>query len=108
MEERQRRRGGHFRDKEGGVLTPQSRREAGGWLVFMRVNPNGRKDLRRQQESHNTVKTGKDNKTKNAATNLCAKGRPAASSFSLVYDEQQVLGLAKLPAQPRKRHTGAA
>lgn len=36
------------------------------------------------------------------------KGRPAGLLFSLVYDEQQVLGLAKLPAEPRKRHTGAA
>lgn len=36
------------------------------------------------------------------------KGRPAGLLFSLVYDEQQVLGLAKLPAKPRKRHTGAA
>lgn len=42
------------------------------------------------------------------ATNLCVKGRPAGLLSSLVYDEQQVLGLAKLPAKPRKRHTGAA
>lgn len=34
--------------------------------------------------------------------------RPASLSRSLVHDEEQVLGLAELPSEPRKRHTGAA
>lgn len=34
--------------------------------------------------------------------------RAAGLSCSLVHDKQQVLGLAKLPSKPRKRHTGAA
>lgn len=36
------------------------------------------------------------------------EGQASSLLFSLVYDEQQVLGLAKLPAKPRKRHTGGA
>lgn len=41
-------------------------------------------------------------------TCACERQDPAGLLFSLVHDEQQVLGLAELPSQPRKRHTGAA
>lgn len=46
------------------------------------------------------------------ALHTCARWwqcrRPAGLSRSLVHNEEQVLGLAELPSEPRKRHTGAA
>ena len=44
-------------------------------------------------------------------TNLCtsmAVFAPSWLSCSLVHNKQQVLGLAELPSEPRKRHTCAA
>lgn len=43
-----------------------------------------------------------------ARTCACERQDPAGLLSSLVHDEQQVLGLAELPSEPRKRHTGAA
>lgn len=46
------------------------------------------------------------------AVRACARQwqclRLAGVSCSLVHNKQQVLGLAKLPSEPRKRHTCAA